>query len=555
MSDSRLKHELRCLVLLSLEGEATEQQYQRLNELLKSSQEYFNYYLDLIEIHQAIQSCNWQIEYENVYSLNRALEEFAIYENNAPEIEITQEEPPKELIQKVVYPPREKVRMTKFQKFTLAASAAIVFFFAYLSLIPQKSYSVKVATLTDSINASWADNVSMQKGTRLMNDGQAYMLREGIVKLEFDSHVTAVIEAPAEFQIQAQDRIGLRYGKVYSIVSSEGRGFSVYTPNAKIIDMGTEFGVQAEIDGDTQLQVFKGETMLLFGTDDSKSNMKVGKGGAKKISANTHEVTDIPYDKTRFVHQIDSRNNFIWKGEKRIDLADIVDGGNGFGTGQKGFCIMPDTGRFTVIEKSLLGADPSGVTKLQQSYMRAVPDLPAVDCVIVPGYLASGDLPLSTTGLSIPDFPELTGSLRWRIQTQPYYKEGPVILNGTRYGVDEHPAILIHASCGITFDLDAIRQAIPGLSIVSFKALCGVNESSIDHNFDPERTADFRILLDGREVLYQSVQHIKNNAVPVEIDLIEGAPRFMTLLVTSGEQSNDLDHCVFGVPELILEGQ
>ena len=275
MSDSRLKHELRCLVLLSLEGEATEQQYHRLNELLKSSQEYFNYYLDLIEIHQAIQSCNWQIEYENVYSLNRALEEFAIYEKNAPEIEITQEESPKELIQKVVYPPREKVRMTKFQKFTLAASAAIVFFFAYLSLIPQKSYSVKVATLTDSINASWADNVSsMHTGARLFNDSEKLMLREGVAELTFDNKTTAVIEAPAEFQILADDRIGLTYGKVYVTVLPEAVGFSVYTPNAKIIDFGTEFGVHADVNGNTQLSVLKGKILLVAGEVEKRKKFQ-----------------------------------------------------------------------------------------------------------------------------------------------------------------------------------------------------------------------------------------------------------------------------------------
>ncbi len=562
------KTDLGELIIAVMNGSADDQQQELLGKILAADPQAMKYYLELMVVHTGL---DWHLSKDNLKAseadvigrggddvsedITCSLEKLAEEEKTAPRI--VMEEPEEDMVGRS-YTPRgpRPVGYRRRILFNVACFMmpfmALLWFDVWLTRHQNAPSPPVVARLIDQIGAVWDHSMQTpdQNGHLIQ---KTYRLTHGYVSIDFNSGTNMTIEAPATWVLLNDNEMELVRGRIYTIVPERARGFSVVAGDNKIVDLGTEFGVEVDTNKETQLHVTKGRTVLFTGFQSgNKSEVNVDAGAAKKVY-NDGFVRDIPYNKTRFVHQIDSINNFIWKGKKSIDLADIVSGGNGFGTGRKGFCIMPDTGRFTATEETPLGSDPSGVTKLHLSYMRAVPDLPAVDCVIVPGYEASGNLPLSTTGLSIPDFPELTGSMRWRIQTQPYRKEGIVTLNGTRYGVDENPAILIHANCGITFDLDKIRQNISGLSIVSFKALCGINESIIKNNYDPERTADFHVFLDGKPVFYQSLKHIENNAVPVEIDLTEGTHRFITLLVTCGQQSNDNDHGVFGAPELILQ--
>lgn len=561
MNISNKEHsELNVLVELALDGSISPEQSGRLNDLIVHNPAVCKYYCEYIHLTVGLGRQSVKIpatdlqEYAEVFN-QELWEILAEEEKTAPAIELTEEEPKRELIQKVVYPPREKFKLTLYHKFTLAACAAMVLLMVYLNYAPQKPYSVEVATFVDQVNVQWADSgVSFANGDRLWSNQGPVVLEKGVIEIQYDDGVDVLVEGPANFRIE-RSGLYLEYGRLFSRVTESGLGFMVQTPTTRFVDQGTEFGVQADVNGSAQLHVIKGKVQLFAGSKgNAKTSQMITENQAARYDANTEKIEAVPVHTDAFVRKIDSASNVIWRGQKAIDLADIVNGGNGFGTGRKGFCIMPDTGRFTAVEETLLGSDPSGVTKLGSSYIRAVPALPAVDCVIVPGYGARAHLPLSTTGLSIPSFPELTGSLRWSIRTHLSRQEQPVTLNGMRYGVDGLPAILMHANCGITFDLDKIRQSIPGLEIASFKAICGIKKSaSVGMYFDPENTADIRVFLDGREVFYQSVQHVENNAVPIEIDLAEGTARFMTLLVTCGTQSNDYDSCVFGTPELILE--
>ncbi|HQI08513.1 MAG TPA: FecR family protein, partial [Anaerohalosphaeraceae bacterium] len=212
------------------------------------------------------------------------MDAFAEEERTAPPIEIPavskksqEDEKPTEI--KKVHP-----KVSKFSIVSLAmSSAALLFVIVYAHFVSMRR-GIETATLTDSMNAKWADIASpVEKGTRLVTGEKRWLLREGYAELLFDNQARVVLEGPAEFQILAEDRVGLSYGKVYARVPQTAGGFSVYTPNAKIIDLGTEFGVQVEIGGNTQLHVLKGKTMLMAGKTD-RVNMEVSQGNARKIS-------------------------------------------------------------------------------------------------------------------------------------------------------------------------------------------------------------------------------------------------------------------------------
>ncbi len=538
MFNSQVQYELGWLVYLSLEGQATEQEFQRLNELVTSSPDCFNYYLELIEIYQAVHTCDWRIEYENQYSM-QALEELAVYEKTAPVIE-SAEEPDRELIRKVVYPPSEKRKLSKFNKFFLALNAAAVFFIVlFLKFAP--SQPVEVATLSDNINAKWADiDSSMHTGTRLVDSREKLMLREGMAELTFDNGTQAVIEAPAEFQILADDRIGLNYGKVYATVPPDAVGFSVYTSNAKIIDMGTEFGVHADTFGNTQLSVLKGKILLVAGEGEKTKN-EISEGVSKKISGDTGEISDIGYRSDYFVRDINSALNCIWKGQKKIDLADIIGGGNGLGTGTIDMGIHPISGK---LSKTL--DNDNGTTANEY---RPVPSNPYIDGVFIPNGRTTQIV--SSQGHIFRECPVSSGdwyvgldNVKRRISKSP----------GSAY----LPCIIQHANMGVTYDLQALRSLLPGVNIVRFETTLGIGTET-----DRPCNADFWILVDG-ELKYKKTQVREKwefYTVDIELSLND---RFLTLITTDGLASEDQetddnhnaidsDWCRFVEPRLILE--
>jgi hypothetical protein len=146
----------------------------------------------------------------------------------------------------------------------------------------------EVATLTDSVDAKWRGaNTSFKHGTRLSTRREPLVLDKGFAEILFDNQARIVIEAPAQFEIATQDQVNLMYGRVYASVPKEALGFTIYTQNSKIIDLGTEFGVDTAMDGTVELHVIKGQTMLIAGGRAEKTMHTVAKGKAWRISGIT----------------------------------------------------------------------------------------------------------------------------------------------------------------------------------------------------------------------------------------------------------------------------
>jgi len=86
-----------------------------------------------------------------------------------------------------------------------------------------------------------------------------YTLDSGLIELSFDVGATAVIEAPASFEFKSQMLMVLNRGILSAHVGPTGKGFSVLTPTANVIDHGTEFAVEVFDDTGSEVHVFEGE--------------------------------------------------------------------------------------------------------------------------------------------------------------------------------------------------------------------------------------------------------------------------------------------------------
>ncbi|MBC8378632.1 MAG: NPCBM/NEW2 domain-containing protein [Planctomycetes bacterium] len=486
-------------------------------------------------------------------------------EETAPGIEIERPVPEEEPIRYV----KPEKRQYKFNKTSflsaITAIAAVLLMIIYVQLFPNTA-EVEVATLTNTVNAQWAESAAPTgPNARLMTNHKPLMLRKGYVELVFDNNAKVVLEAPVEFQVLSYDQIKLSYGRLYATVPKEALGFIVLTPTSKIIDLGTEFGVETGFDGTTELHVVKGKTSLVSGFADNKLSILLNGGSAKKITANASSPIDIRCDKQLFARRIDPKSQFVWRGQN-VSLADIVGGGNGFGSGQIDRGIDPLTGGVT---ETLSRTD---VYSGPENYVH-VPTIPYIDGVFVPGMDAS-PMQITSTGTQTDEFPKTSGEIWGYIFDGAWHESDDTSrhhlqLNGIQLGDKENPAITMHSNLGITFDLSAIRQTLPGVSIKSFSSVFGVSQTveegiksrdfsnvadmpGVD-NLVAERyaTAEFWVFLDGKKVLQQKLSSV-SEAGTVNIPIEDGV-RFLTLAVTEADDTFMFDWSVFSRPELILE--
>jgi hypothetical protein len=225
------------------------------------------------------------------------LKDLGEYEKVAPTIEIERPEEPQEpqLIQKVEY----KRTPRTINRFSLAtavmSAAALLMMILFLKLAPLAP--TEVATVSKSMNARWSSDLPIEPGTPMISDSKPIRLTQGTVELVTNNLVRVILEAPAEFCFTSDSEVSMDYGRLFASVAEQGIGFSVETPNSKIIDLGTEFGVLAHLEGDTEVHLYKGEAELLAGQKDGPKTSQILKtGSARRVDSETFEIQEIALD-------------------------------------------------------------------------------------------------------------------------------------------------------------------------------------------------------------------------------------------------------------------
>jgi len=84
-------------------------------------------------------------------------------------------------------------------------------------------------------------------------------LSEGLMELMFFNKVTVLLQGPAGIHLKSLDHMVLNHGQFTAEVPEGAEGFTVSTPQGKIIDLGTQFGVSVTEDGNVETHVFSGE--------------------------------------------------------------------------------------------------------------------------------------------------------------------------------------------------------------------------------------------------------------------------------------------------------
>jgi len=440
---------------------------------------------------------------------------------------------------------------------TIIVAVAFVWLFRLKPQPPAPSAPVLppvVATITRSLDAQWSrGDFSTRAGTRLT--ASPMYLKYGLVQIVFDGGAKVILQAPADLQLEDTGQMFLRSGVISAEVPERTTGLIVRTPTGTVVDYGTEFAVVVHKSKETEVHVYKGKVALRSGSDPVRIGVESkmlteGQAGAVDTAGN---IINQEFRPNRFIRKIPDSAGFGLPG-KRLNLADIVVGGNGFGTGKPDHMIDLTTGQIFRIDSGSNNSPVKGPLALEARF------LPGIDYLFVPDG-GEGSVRISSVGHEFAECPDTDGYSYCSVANGGVLRHNmrlgqvaELVLGGRKYGTLTFPAMSMHANVGITFDLDTIREAVPGIQIERFSALCGVSETALRetrYTVKEHNRTDFWVLVDGR-VCYQrlSVQ-AGAGAAQVSIEL-SGESRFLTLVVTDGGDDHGYDWGVFAMPALEL---
>jgi ferric-dicitrate binding protein FerR (iron transport regulator) len=159
-----------------------------------------------------------------------------------------------------------------------AALAACVTLLASVALFGKGTFFHRtVATLIQAENCKWSGSDLPTAVNSKLGLGKLALV-EGIATLKFKSGATVTMEAPTTLEILTTMHCRLIEGTVTAEVPEPAHGFTIDTPDIKVVDLGTKFGVTTAATGNSQVRVFQGEVEIGGLKDGKMKRLTEGKG-------------------------------------------------------------------------------------------------------------------------------------------------------------------------------------------------------------------------------------------------------------------------------------
>lgn len=136
---------------------------------------------------------------------------------------------------------------------------------------PEKT-SDTLAVIVSMQDPVWEKGRSYQPDSMLTPG--PFRLRSGVVVLRFFSGASVFVEGPADLDLLSSFHLVCRYGRLQAEVPPQAVGFSIETPQTRIIDKGTSFVLDVSQDA-SKVHVKKGE-IELHGSQGRPKSVKEG---------------------------------------------------------------------------------------------------------------------------------------------------------------------------------------------------------------------------------------------------------------------------------------
>lgn len=160
--------------------------------------------------------------------------------------------------------------------------------------------AIEMASVVDLIDARWEGTSSeITSGSPLYDE--PVRLVSGVAKVRFKNGAEVILEAPCAFEPVTMGEVYLSEGKLLGRCETPGsKGFVVRTAHARVVDLGTEFGVSVG-DGLAEVHVFEGKVALApVVTKALQPARELTAGNALRVES-SGQTPVVPVDDLRFV--------------------------------------------------------------------------------------------------------------------------------------------------------------------------------------------------------------------------------------------------------------
>ncbi len=113
-----------------------------------------------------------------------------------------------------------------------------------------------IVWLANAQDCKWGDGVEPGGDLR---PGKRIRIERGLAEFQFRKGTRLVLEGPADLELLSDNSARLYKGKLSARVPDPATGFTILSPQGKVIDLGTEFGVAVADDGTTDVLVCEGK--------------------------------------------------------------------------------------------------------------------------------------------------------------------------------------------------------------------------------------------------------------------------------------------------------
>jgi ferric-dicitrate binding protein FerR (iron transport regulator) len=226
--------------------------------------------------------------------------------------------PDGEPLSRAVVEPRRRLRRVLAWGAAAAALAGIVAVGLRNYSTPEPSVAVEyrppyrgtaVAQISKQLRARFVYGPQGEKspGAGAPMPQGTYELESGIIELELNSGVILTIEAPALFTLADDQCVRIESGRIAAHVPKQAMGFRVETASATVVDLGTDFAVEAVVGKKSEVHVFDGEVRInLHGSKaTSASPLRLTSGEATRIDFLTGMPSGIDLDDQRFLRRLE----------------------------------------------------------------------------------------------------------------------------------------------------------------------------------------------------------------------------------------------------------
>ena len=162
-----------------------------------------------------------------------------------------------------------------------------------------------LGTIRQTEGCVWEPPITLASGSKFSSGSLS--LVSGNAELQFTSGTNLVLEGPCEVEVLSVDVAYLLAGKVFVDVTELSDGFTLETPDATIVDLGTEYAVSLD-DESTEVHVFEGSVIWEPGGDaDAILAEQIEAGEARRyMRSRPTQGARIPLGLRQFVRSLEA---------------------------------------------------------------------------------------------------------------------------------------------------------------------------------------------------------------------------------------------------------